>query len=104
MKQSSGCDDFMRKLANVILSFSVVFGTEYCHTEKEKYFCMIPVTVLFLMCKLKSYSSNPEKTLVCFLRARELGNFSQSCSVTSEICHTVIAFFLIYPFRLLFLN
>lgn len=65
---------------------------------------MIPVIVLFLMCKLKSYFSYPEKTLVCFLQACELGNFSQSCSVISEMCHTVIAFFLIYPFRLLFLN
>lgn len=37
MRQSSG-SDFFRKLANLMLNFTVVFGTEYCHTEKKNTF------------------------------------------------------------------
>lgn len=59
MKQNSD-SDFMGRLANVMLSFTVVSGTEHYHAEKKYTVNRIPVIVIFLVHKLKSSFSHPE--------------------------------------------
>lgn len=44
----------------MVLSFSVVSGTKHYHTEKKYTVNMIPVILVFLVHKSKSYFSHPE--------------------------------------------